>query len=204
MADLSLTPPPASAAFGVVPGGDMGADHSPSGENKRGSKAWIVILLLALVGGGGAAYWFILRPQPVKPQTTTASAVDAGTDAGAPDDAGSKSGSAGKPSEGVATKDGDVTELPMSVLDDLLKSGHSALDKCYAKSLKKNKSLDGAKLKAVVDVADKGKASHVELTGPDTDGKLGKCVQKALKKWKYPRQKDDYKTTFTLTVKEKE
>ena len=203
LADLSLTPPPASAAFGVVAGGDLGADHGASGEGKRGSKAWIFVVLALLIVGGGAAYWFVLKPQPTKPTTPTGELADAGTDAGAASDGGAKATGSGKPDEAGGPKPGEVTELPMSVLDDLLKSGHSALDKCYAKALKKSPDLAGGKLKATVDVADKGKASTVELSGPESDGKLGKCVQKALKKWKYPRQKDDYKTTFTLTVKAK-
>lgn len=202
-ADLSLTPPPASAAFGVVSGGDLGADHGSSGENRRKSKAWVFVLLAVLAATGGGGYWLVQRSQTTKPSGRAGAIADAGSDAGTASDGGSQAAGSGKTEEPTTPKPGDVGELPMSVLEDLLKSGHSALDKCYAKALKKNADLAGAKLKAIVDVADKGKASSVELSGPESDGKLGKCVQKALKKWKYPRQKDDYKTTFTLTVKAK-
>ena len=201
LADLSLAPPPASAAFGVVPSADAG--HDPGLEGKRGSKAWIPILLLAILAGGGATYWFVLRPPPAKPAVADAGAVDAGVDAGAVADAGAKATPPGKTDTPTGTKPGETTELPMSVLDDLLKSGHSALEKCYGKALKKNKSLAGAKLKVTVEVAGKGKASEVTLAGADLDSKTEKCVQKALKKWKYPRQDGDYKTTFSLTVQAK-
>ena len=89
-------------------------------------------------------------------------------------------------------------------MKDLLDTGGSALNKCYTKALKKKKDLAGTKLKVTVEVGSKGKASEVTVDGPEGDGKVLKCVQKAVKKWKYPRQKDDYKTFFTLTVKEAE
>lgn len=201
LADLSLTPPPASAAFNIVPSAEPGADSAPEG--KRGSKAWIVVLLLAMVAGGGATYWFVLRPPPGKPTTGETGVQDAGVDAAGVADAGSKAAPPGKTDTPPTTKPGEPSELPMSVLDDLLKSGHSALEKCYAKAIKKNKGLVGGKLKATVEVAGKGKASEVLLTGTELDAKTGKCVQKALKKWKYPRQDDDYKTTFQLTIQPK-
>jgi hypothetical protein len=60
--------------------------------------------------------------------------------------------------------------------------------------------VGGTKLKVDVEVSGKGKASEITVDG-DGD-KLGKCVEKAVKKWKFPKGegKKPYKVRFPLTV----
>ena len=201
--DLSLAPPPKSASFPIITGPDPGLESHANVEPKKGSKAWIFVVLLLVLGGGAGAYWFLVY-QPSQHKPVEAALQDAGVDAATVPDASAKADTPPKGDAGKGDKQAANTGLSDTVLKDLLDTGGSALNKCYTKALKKKKDLAGTKLKVTVEVGSKGKASEVTVDGPEGDGKVLKCVQKAVKKWKYPRQKDDYKTFFTLTVKEAE
>jgi len=158
--------------------------------------------VLGLCGGG---YFLLSRPgRPLGPKVEKAAAqVDAGADdAGAGGGAKTASASAKAQDKGSPKKPG-VEGLSDDDLKDLLSSHESALSKCYDKALKKDSSLSGKVLKVDIEVTAKGKASDVALDGPDSDGKLGKCVGKVIKKWKFPKgpAKKPYKARFPLSIK---
>jgi predicted Zn finger-like uncharacterized protein len=198
-------PPPEPAGLSANPfeglnGGGLDAGtssaDSPPGSRSMLPKVLIIGVVLALVGGGG--YFFLTRPgNPLGPKIEKPdAAVDAGTTADAgPPDAGTKAGG-NKPDE----KKSELEGLDEATFKDLLESGEKALKKCYTKALKKDSALGGTKLKVEVEVTGKGKASEVIVEG---DGeKLGKCLEKAVKKWKFKKGEDKkpYKVRFPLTV----
>ncbi len=159
-------------------------------------------LVGVLVVGGGLAV--LLKPgrHPAPKVESTDAHADAGATNTSPD-GGTKPGAdaATKPEKkGVAKK--GLEGLDEGTFKDLLASGDSALSKCYGKALKKDASLSGKTVKVEVEVTGKGKASEVTLDGPESDGKLGKCMEKALKKWKFPKGegKKPYKARFPLTI----
>lgn len=182
------------------------AQPPPAQPAKSGSKLPLVAglgLLLALGGVGGVVLWS--KSGKNKPVATDSDAgkADAGAaaDAGASADAGTKAGATVK---NPPKKSSELEGIEEADFKALLESGESALGKCYAKALKKDSSLSGATLKVEVEVTGKGKASEVTLDGKEADGKLGKCMQKAVKKWKFAKgpDKKPYKIRFPLTVKE--
>lgn len=198
-------PPPEPAGFPAnqlgAPGLDDGLSSSepPAQSKSKLPKLLVIGLVLALVGGGG--YFFLTRPgNPLGPKIQQPTAVvDAGTppDAGTPD-AGTKAGGNTKPDEKKGKS--ELEGVDEETFKGLLESGTKALTKCYTKALKKDAALGGTKLKVEVEVTAKGKASEINVDG---DGeKLGKCIEKAIKKWKFPKGegKKPYKARFPLTV----
>lgn len=183
------------------------AQPPPAQPAKSGSKVPLIAglgLVVALCGIGGFAVWSKSgKNKPVVTEVDTNKAdAGAAADAGAGADAGTKAGTS--VAKNPPKKAGELEGIEEADFKSLLDSGESALGKCYAKALKKDSSLDGATLKVEVEVTAKGKASEVTLDGKEADGKLGKCMQKAIKKWKFAKgpDKKPYKVRFPLTVKE--
>lgn len=198
-------PPAEPAGFSANQLGASGLEDGQSSDSSQQSKSMlpkllIIGLVLAVVGGGG--YFFLTRPgNPLGPKIEKPTVVvDAGTppDA-APPDAGTKAGGkSGKPDDKKGKS--ELEGIDEETFKGLLESGIKALTKCYTKALKKDSAIGGTKLKVEVEVTAKGKASEINVDG-DGD-KLGKCVEKAIKKWKFSKgpDKKPYKVRFPLTV----
>ena len=72
---------------------------------------------------------------------------------------------------------------------------------CFEKAIKKQADLDGKELAIAVEVSDKGKSGEITLSGADLDDKAKKCIQKAMKKWKFPtKDKSAYTAKFPLKI----
>lgn len=187
----------------IAPSSPQPPPKSP--ERARPKLPLLVALGLVLVLGGGAGYWMLTRsgpPGPGKTETPSAEVSDAGAPAGGGPDAGSKTAAGAKVDEKSAGKEAAGKEalagLSKKDLESLLADGEKALAKC-----KKAAKHGAATLHAEVEVSAKGKATKVSLEGPDSDGKLGKCVEKAVKKWKFPKgpDKKPYQARFPVSLK---
>lgn len=159
-------------------------------------------LLLFAFGGG-----YLLLTRAGKPIEAKVESSPGAGDAGTSADGGRANGGAmaglAKPESTSASKKDELAGIKEDEYKALLEAGEDALSKCYAKALKKDDSLAGKVLKAEVEVSAKGKPSEVKLEGPESDGKLGKCVEKAVKKWKFQKGEDKkpYTIRFPLPIK---
>ena len=94
-----------------------------------------------------------------------------------------------------------ITGITKAEFDSLWSSGESAVKGCFEKALKKQADLEGKELTVSVDVSDKAKVGEIALSGADLDDKAKKCIQKALKKWKFPaKDKSAYTAKFPLKI----
>lgn len=179
------TPPP-----------DIGIFHTLAEEEKKPkSKAPMFAGLagLVLVVGVGA---FLALSSGGKPKDKVTSPADAGPPvvAKAPE-------TVAAPKPPKKDEAGALVGLTEDEFKELLDKGEKALSSCYAKALKKDESLKGTKLSIEASVSEKGKTTDVTLSGTDAEGKLGKCVTKAVKKWKYGKGQER-QVKFGLTVTE--
>lgn len=193
-----------SAAMNPM-GSDQGAADVNLGKSGKSKTPLIAALAAVLLLGGGGAIYMLTRPATTPPTvaatTSDAGAADGGSEATAK--AGTPAGT--KTDDKTATKADDKsgknesTGLSADELSTLLEKGDKALSSCYTKALKKSKKLKGGKLNVTVAVTAKGKADNIELSGPESDDKLGKCVEKAIKRWKFPKR-SAYQAKFPLTI----
>ena len=172
-----------AAAGGVVP---EPASEAPPAKSKTPLFAGIAALVAIL---GGASYFLL-----VKPSTGNQTAVvDAGQDAGA----------AIKPKEEPVKKPEPpkITVISQAEFNELWSSGESAVKGCFDKAIKKQADLEGKELAVAVEVSDKGKSGEITLSGTELDDKTKKCIQKAMKKWKFPvKDKSAYTAKFPLKI----
>lgn len=193
-------PPMSNSAAGV-------ATQPTSPGAKRSKRLLIAALGLIVAFGSAGGYWLLTRTHKTAvPGTDVASLkLDAGTVSDAGPSADALAAAPPKVAAAkTAAKEADDNALHEG-LDDaayqsLLSTGKAAIDKCTAKAHKKADAE--AALKVEVAVTAKGKASAVNLEGPAADGKIGKCVAKAIKKWKFPKGagKKAYIARFTLPL----
>ena len=77
------------------------------------------------------------------------------------------------------------------------------IQSCVEKLVKKQADLKGKEVSVSGDISDKGKPGEFSFTGPasEMDDKTKKCLQKALKKWKFPvKDKAPYTAKFPLKL----
>lgn len=144
-------------------------------------------MLVALLAGAG--YFLTVGSSGSK----TAQVADAGQDAFAP----------AKPKEEPVKKPDPpkITGITQADFDSLWSSGESAVKSCFDKAIKKQADLDGKELTVSVEVSDKAKVGEIAYSGADLDDKAKKCIQKALKKWKFPaKDKSAYTAKFPLKI----
>jgi hypothetical protein len=173
----------AQAAAGFAPETPSAA---PEAKSKTPLFAGIAVLVAVLAGVG---YFLTVGSSGGK----TAQVADAGQDAGAPE----------KPKEEPVKKPEPpkITGITKAEFDSLWSSGESAVKSCFEKALKKQADLDGKELTVSVDVSDKAKVGEIAFSGADLDDKAKKCIQKALKKWKFPaKDKSPYTAKFPLKI----
>ncbi len=209
---LSSPEPSVVAALEFGGNAAAGAVTQPTSPGAKRSKRLLFAALgLVVAFGSAGGYWLLTRTHKTAVPFADVATVklDAGTgaDAGPSADAGTAALAAAPPAVAAAktaAKEADDSALHEG-LDDaayqsLLSTGKAAIDKCAAKAHKKADAE--AALKVEVAVTAKGKASAVNLEGPAADGKIGKCVAKAIKKWKFPKGagKKAYKARFTLPL----
>lgn len=144
--------------------------------------------LVALLAGGG---YFLL----VKPPSGQAGAVaDAGADAGT-----TKPKEEPKPAP--KPEPPKYTGITKAEFDELWSAGSAAVGTCFEKAIKKQGDLEGKELTVSVEVSDKGKTGEVSFAGPELDDKTKKCIQKAMKKWKFPaKDKTAYTAKFPVKI----
>lgn len=144
--------------------------------------------LLALLGGG--AYFLLVK----SPSDTKAAVVDAGADAGTvkPKD---------EPKPAPKPEPPKITGITKAEFEELWSAGSGPVTSCFEKALKKQGALEGKELTVSVEVSDKGKPGEVSFAGPELDDKAKKCIQKAMKKWKFPaKDKAAYTAKFPLKI----
>ena len=147
-----------------------------------------IAVVVALLGGAG--YFLLVKP----PEGSHAAIVDAGQDAGAPQ----KPKEEDKKPKPVPPK---ITGITQAEFDELWSAGSAPITTCFEKLLKKQADLDGKELIVSVEVSEKAKAGEISFAGPELDDKAKKCIQKAMKKWKFPaKDKSAYTAKFPLKI----
>ncbi len=183
------SPAQPDAAMSAQPAAGFAAEPpsaAPEAKSKTPLFAGIAVLVAVLAGAG---YFLTVGSSGGK----TVQVVDAGQDAGAPE----------KPKEEPVKKPDPpkITGITKAEFDSLWSSGESAVKGCFEKALKKQADLEGKELTVSVDVSDKAKVGEIALSGADLDDKAKKCIQKALKKWKFPaKDKSAYTAKFPLKI----
>lgn len=203
-AQLASTPYQSPDALAGAPA-DLGLPPVNPGIAPTPSKTSPLILAaLAVVVllGVSTTVWVLLRPS--KPAVTKPEVVDAGP---TPDAMPSEADKAAK-AEALAklekAKKDDLLGITAEQRDALIDKGQKPLKGCFSKLLKKEPKLAGSALNIEVTIGPKGKIDTVEVSGKDKelDGKLAKCFQKAIKRWKFPKHSDKaaYQVKFSLPV----
>jgi hypothetical protein len=193
MAALQFSGP----TFGSPPAATPPSSESPVPERSKLPLFIVLGLVLAIVGGGA----FVIIGKPGK--SDKGKVETASSDGGAPDGGAAEAKEkTAKTEDKSAAKKSELEGISDDDFKSLLSAGEEGLGKCYAKALKKDASLGGKKLKIEVEVTLKGKAAEVIIDGLDSGDKLTKCMDKALKKWKFPKAEDKkpYKARFPLTI----
>jgi hypothetical protein len=191
--------PPADLAGPGLAGMSDPSSTAPA----KTSPLLFVALAIVVVLGVSATIWVIFA-RPNKPTVAKREAVDAGP----PPDAlaANPEKPAPETDKPKSAKKDDLLGITASQLAALVDKNHKALSGCYSKALKKKSKLAGTALKVEVTFSAKGKIDTVDIGGPggDIDGKLDKCLQKSIKKWKFPKHGDKsaYQVKFGLTVEE--
>lgn len=160
--------------------------------------ALAVVVLLGL----GTTVWVLLRPS--KPAVTKTEVVDAGPAADAMPSEAEKAAQAEALAKQQKPKKDDLLGITAEQRDALIEKGQKPLKGCFSKLLKKEPKLAGSALNVEVTIGPKGKIDTVEVAGKDKelDGKLAKCFQKAIKRWKFPKHADKaaYQVKFSLPI----
>lgn len=166
------------------------ASESPSATPAPKSKTPIFIGIAAVVAVlAGGSYFLLFKP----PSTPAVAVVDAGQDAGPPP----------KPAEEPAKKPDPpkITGITKAEFDELWSAGAAPVTSCFEKLLKKQGELDGKELTVSVEISDKGKVGEIAFAALELDDKSKKCIQKAMKKWKFPaKDKSAYTAKFPLKI----
>lgn len=166
------------------------ASEAPSATPAPKSKTPIFIGIAAVVAVlAGGSYFLLFKP----PTAATVAVVDAGQDAGPPP----------KPAEEPVKKPDPpkITGITKAEFDELWSAGAAPVTSCFEKLLKKQGELDGKELTVSVEISDKGKVGEIAFAALELDDKSKKCIQKAMKKWKFPaKDKSAYTAKFPLKI----
>ena len=184
-------------ATGAPPAGL--SDPAPEAPAGKSSQALLAVLAVVMLLGVSATVYVLTRPSKHANKTQV-------VDAGPPVDA--------MPAEPDKTQQEEKTK-PKSAKDELLgitaeqrdtllDKGKKPLASCTNKLLKKEPKLAGTTLTVEVTISGKGKIDTVDITGEnkELDGKAVKCLQKAVKRWKFPKHTDKnaYQVKFGLPL----
>lgn len=204
----SSEPPGASSQPMMGLGGapaDAGMAPADPGTARPASKPSPLILAalaMVVVLGLGTTVWVLMRPS--KPAVVKHEVVDAGpTPDAMPSEADKAAQSEALAKQQKAKKD-ELLGVTAEQRDALIEKGQKPLKGCFSKLLKKEPKLAGSALNVEVTIGPKGKIDTVEISGKDQelDGKLAKCFQKAIKRWKFPKHSDKaaYQVKFSLPI----
>lgn len=189
-------PPDLGAANPMVP-----ADPAPSLQAKTSPLIFAALAAVVLLGVS-LTIWVVARPS--KSTVSKHEIVDAGPSPDALPPSPEKTAADNDKSKANKAKKDELLGLTAAQRDALLEKNHKALASCYDKATKKDAKLAGTALKVEITVSAKGKTDTVDIEGRDgeVDGKLTKCVQKAVKRWKFPKHADKvaYQIKLGLTV----
>lgn len=195
-ADMGGAPPDPGAANPLA-----AADPSAHMPTKTSPLIFAALAAVVLLGVS-LTVWVLMRPS--KPTVSKHEIVDAGPSPDALPASPDKAATDSNKSKADKAKKDELLGLTPAQRDALLEKSHKALASCYDKATKKDAKLAGTALTVEVTVSGKGKIDTVDVAGRDgdVDGKLVKCVQKAVKRWKVPKHPDKsaYQIKLGLTV----
>jgi len=190
--------PPPGPRSQPMPPVDPGTATPPSKPSPLILAALAVVVLL----GVGTTVWVLMRPS--KPSVAKHEVVDAGPTPDAMPDEADKAAQAEALAKQQKAKKDDLLGITAEQRDALIEKGQKPLNGCFSKLLKKEPKLAGSALNVEVTIGPKGKIDTVEISGKDKelDGKLAKCFQKAIKRWKFPKHSDKaaYQVKFSLPI----
>lgn len=151
------------------------------------SRVPLFVAVAAAVAVASAGVYFGLVRSPTNGPAPVA---DAGVDAGAV-----------KPKEPPKPppEPPKVSGVTQAELNELWATGAEPVASCFEKVLKKQSGLQGQELLVSIDISEKGKPGEIAWSGPEIDDKAKKCLQKALKKWKFPA-KPAYTAKFPIKI----
>jgi uncharacterized membrane protein YgcG len=90
--------------------------------------------------------------------------------------------------------------ISASGLQDVMRKNQKSIQACYDRALKRDPTLNRARIDVTVKVGISGTVTRVSMSGAHAGDELGICIQTAIKRWFFPPSDSDYETQFPLIL----